>query len=145
MTTKPIILDTDIGTDVDDCLALALILASPELELVGITATGDVALRGRMIARLLQRRGVTGIPVAVGGPSRLLGKRRIYWAGHEGQGGPLTPEVETLPLSTEHAADLIVRMVMARPGEITVAAIGPFTNLAVAFLKEPRLARTSRG
>ena len=49
------------------------------------------------------------------------------------------------PFSTEHAADLIVRMVMAHPGEITVAAIGPLTNLALAFLKEPRLAHALAG
>ncbi len=143
--TMKLILDTDIGTDVDDCLALALILASPEVELVGVTAVyGDVALRGRMIARLLQLRGVTGVPVALGATKPLLGKRHIYWAGHEGQ-GLLTPEAEPFSPSAEHAADLIVRTVMAHPGEITVAAIGPLTNLALAFLKEPRLAQALAG
>ena len=52
MTTKPIILDTDIGTDVDDCLALALCLASSELKLTAVTTVyGDARLRARMRGR----------------------------------------------------------------------------------------------
>ena len=60
MTTKPIILDTDIGTDVDDCLALALCLASSELKLTAVTTVyGDARLRARMVLKLLALRGVT--------------------------------------------------------------------------------------
>jgi len=85
MTRKPIILDTDIGTDVDDLLALSLVLTSPELEFVGVTTVyGDVALRARMVRRLLTLRGVTGIPLAMGASKPLLGKRAVYWEGHEG-------------------------------------------------------------
>ena len=145
MTRKPIILDTDIGTDVDDLLALSLVLTSPELELVGVTTVyGDVALRAHMVRRLLALRGVTGIPLAMGASKPLLGKRAIYWEGHEGK-GLLTPEEEAAPLPDEHAVDMIVRTVMARPGEITLAAIGPLTNIALAFLREPRLAQALAG
>ena len=67
MTPKHIILDTDIGTDVDDLLALSLILNSPELELVGVTTVyGDVALRTRMVRKLLALRGTGAIPVMPG-------------------------------------------------------------------------------
>jgi purine nucleosidase len=145
MTRRPIILDTDIGTDVDDLLALSLILTSPELELVGVTTVyGDVALRAHMVRRLLTLRGVTGIRLAMGASKPLLGKRAVYWEGHEGK-GLLTPEEEAAPLSDEHAIDLIVRTVMARPGEITLAAIGPLTNVALAFLREPRLSQALAG
>ncbi|MCX6033219.1 MAG: nucleoside hydrolase [Chloroflexi bacterium] len=144
MPTK-LILDTDIGSDVDDCLALALILASPEIELIGVTTVyGDVALRARMVTKLLQLRGVTGVPVAMGAAKPLLGKRRVYWGGHEGK-GLLTPADNALQPSAEHAADLIVRTVMAQPREIVLAAIGPLTNVALAFLKEPRLAQNLAG
>ncbi|MBE3039729.1 MAG: nucleoside hydrolase, partial [Chloroflexi bacterium] len=55
-----VILDTDIGTDVDDILALGLILASPELKLEGITCVyGNVRLRARMALKLLRLRGLT--------------------------------------------------------------------------------------
>jgi purine nucleosidase len=145
MTRKPIILDTDIGTDVDDLLALSLVLTSPELELVGVTTVyGDVALRARMVRRLLTLRGVIGIPLAMGASKPLLGKRAVYWEGHEGK-GLLTPGEEAAPLPDEHAVDMIVRTVMARPGEITLVAIGPLTNVALAFLREPRLAQALAG
>jgi purine nucleosidase len=145
MTPKPIILDTDIGTDVDDLLALSLILCSPELELVGVTTVyGDVALRARMVRRLLTLRGVPDVPIAMGVRTPVLGKRAIYWGGHEGQ-GLLTPEEEAAPLPDEHAVDFIVRTVMARPGEVTLAAVGPLTNIALAFMREPRLTQALAG
>lgn len=141
MPSKPLILDTDIGTDVDDLIALSLILNSPELELIGVTTVyGDVALRARMVRKLLALRGRDGVPVAMGAARPLLGKRAVYWEGHEGQ-GLLTAEDFAAPLAGDHAVDFIVRTVMARPGEITLAAIGPLTNVALAFLREPALAR----
>lgn len=140
MTVKPIILDTDIGTDVDDCLALALCLASPELELAAVTTVyGDARLRARIVLKLLALRGLHDVPVAAGAEKPLLDRVPIYWEGHEGQ-GLLTPEDNALAPVAEHAADLIVRLVLAQPGELILIAIGPLTNVALAMLKEPRLA-----
>ncbi|MDI7274653.1 MAG: nucleoside hydrolase [Anaerolineae bacterium] len=136
-----IILDTDIGSDVDDALALSLILCSPELELVGVTCVyGDVSLRARMVMKLLALRGRARVPVATGARQPLLGLRPVQWAGHEGK-GLLGPEDEALTPDPEHAVDLIVRKVMENPGRIHLAAIGPLTNVALAFLREPRLAQ----
>jgi purine nucleosidase len=138
------ILDTDIGTDVDDCLALALILGSPELALEGITCVyGDVELRGRMVRKLLALRGRTDIPLRLGARPPLLGLRNVYWGGHEGQGLLAEADAEEA-FSTEHAVDFIVRTVMENPGEIHLLAIGPLTNVALAMLKEPRLATSLR-
>ena len=87
MTTKTIILDTDIGTDVDDCLALALCLASPELKLAAVTTVyGDVRLRARIVLKLLALRDVNDVPVAAGAEKPLLDRVPIYWEGDEGQG-----------------------------------------------------------
>lgn len=154
MATQQILLDTDIGTDADDCLALALILASPEVTLTAVTTVyGDARLRARMVLKLLALRGVSDVPVAAGAERPLLGRPPVYWAGHEGQ-GLLTPEDESAGAmhggashqpSEEHAVDLIVRMVMAHPREITLIAIGPLTNVALALLKEPRLATNLAG
>jgi len=133
------ILDTDIGTDVDDCLAIALIFGSPEFTLEGVTCVyGDVALRGRMVRKLFALRGLPEVPIRLGASNTLLGLRDVYWAGHEGQG--LIDNDPDGDFSSEHAVDYIIRTVMDNPGEIHLLAIGPLTNVALAFLKEPRLA-----
>lgn len=135
-----VILDTDIGTDVDDCLALALLLNSPELALEAVTCVyGDVDLRARMVLKLLRLWGSENIPVLAGGRKPLLGLREVYWEGHEGA-GLLTPEDNSVSIAPEFAPDYIVRTVMENPGQIHLIAIGPLTNIALAFLKEPRLA-----
>ncbi len=135
------ILDTDIGTDVDDILALGLILGSPELKLEGVTCVyGDVRLRARMALKMLKLRGVSGVPVLAGATRPLLGQKAVYWAGHEGK-GLLEPEDDALRPGPEHAPDFIVRMVMDNPGQIHLVAIGPLTNIAQAFLLEPLIAQ----
>jgi purine nucleosidase len=136
-----VILDTDIGTDVDDCLALAFILGSPELQLEGITCVyGDVALRARMAHKLLDLRGRGAVPVLQGAREPLLGLRPVYWEGHEGQG--LVGQEEDAPAeSGEDAVDYIVRTVLEKPEEIHLLAIGPLTNIALAFKRDPRVAR----
>jgi purine nucleosidase len=139
-----IILDTDIGTDVDDCLALAVILGSPEVQLAGVTCVyGDVGLRARMVQKLLSLYGLRGVPVLRGASEPLLGLRPVYWEGHEGQ-GLVEPEDETQD-ETEDAVSFIVRTVLDNPGAIHLLAIGPLTNVALAMKREPRVARDLGG
>ncbi|HEV2528908.1 MAG TPA: nucleoside hydrolase [Thermomicrobiales bacterium] len=137
--THRVILDTDIGTDVDDCLALAAVLGSPELDLVAVTTVyGDVHLRGRMVARLLRLAGRDDVPVHLGSSQTILGQRPIHWAGHEGVG--LIDEADDNWQPAEgHAVDVIVRTVMDNPGGIHLLAVGPMTNVALAIRREPRL------
>lgn len=133
------ILDTDIGTDVDDCLALAVILGSPELQLEGVTCVyGDVDLRARMVLKLLRLAGLEKVPVTTGAQRPLLGLRPIYWPGHEGV-GLLEDADSALAPGSEHAVDYIIRTVMDNPGEIHLLAVGPLTNVALAFLKQPKV------
>ena len=138
--TTRLIVDTDIGTDVDDCLALAFILGSPEFELAGLTCVyGDVALRGRMLSRLLQLSGHHDVPVVLGASEPLLGLREVYWGGHEGAGLLDDADADLTP-APGHAVDFIIETVMASPGQIHLLAIGPLANVALAFKREPRLA-----
>ncbi len=135
-----IILDTDIGTDVDDVMAVALAALSPELKVEGITTVyGDVDLRSRMVVKVLKMLGREDIPVMAGTRDVLLRNRKIWWLGHEGEGF-LTPEDENLAYDRRHAVDFIIETVMKNPGEITLIAIGPFTNLAIALAREPQVA-----
>jgi purine nucleosidase len=134
-----VILDTDIGTDVDDCLALALLVSSPELQLQAVTCVyGDTILRSRMVLKLLQLRGLLDIPVVAGAQKPLVSQRPIYWEGHEGQG--LVEDADDLQPTTGFAPDFIVQQVMSNPGQIHIIAIGPLTNIALALQQEPRLA-----
>ena len=140
-----VILDTDIGSDVDDCLALAFLLGSPEVRIEAITCVyGDVALRGRMVRKLLTLAGRDDVPVLLGSAVTLTGSREIFWAGHEGVGllGPDDPGADP---DGEHATDAIVRLVMADPGAIHLLAVGPLTNVALALRREPRLAQNLAG
>ncbi|ABU58566.1 Inosine/uridine-preferring nucleoside hydrolase [Roseiflexus castenholzii DSM 13941] len=140
-----LVLDTDIGTDVDDCLALALILTSPEFHLEGVTCVyGDVLLRSRMVRKLLNLRGRTATPVFAGASQPLLELLPVYWAGHEGI-GLLNESDHTLAPEADHAVDYLVRTVMSNPGQIHLAAIGPLTNVALALKREPRMVQALAG
>jgi purine nucleosidase len=136
--SRAIVLDTDMASDVDDALCLALALASPELEIVGITNVGrESTLRARVTRRLLELAGRTEIPVFAGCRVPLLAGSGYNWFGHEGE-GILEPGVEP-PLESAHAVDALIELARARPG-LELVAVGPLTNLAVALAKDPDLA-----
>lgn len=140
-----VILDTDIGTDVDDCLALALLLASPDVQLEGVTCVyGDVHLRARMVHKLLLGHGSTDVPVYLGAQQPLLGLQPVFWPGHEGQ-GLLAEDDPPFEPQAQHAVQFIIDTVMNNPGEIHLLAIGPLTNVALALRIEPRIAQQLAG
>jgi len=141
----PVWLDTDIGTDVDDAVALSLALRSPEIELVGVsTVYGDVAIRSRMAARLLQLAGREEVPVYCGAGEPMMRERPVYWGGWEGDG--LVDDGEAgLPCGTAHAVNALIEAANRRPGEITLLTVGPMTNAALAFAMDPSLAKNLAG
>ncbi len=130
----PILLDTDVGTDVDDAIAIALLLASPELDVRAVTiVSGDVILRARIAKKLFTLGGRANIPVAAGVREPILRQRNFLWLGHEGHA--IVRDNESLPLSSAHGVDLFIDTVLReRPQVVT---IGPLSNLAVAIMKEP--------
>jgi len=130
---RRIILDTDIGTDIDDAYALALILCSPELELVGVTiANNDTAARAKLALKMLHESGRDDVPVAVG--------RATDTGGTVNQGPWAEEYTATAPIS-QSAAEFIVAQVNAAPGEITLVPVGPFTNIGDALQLDPELGR----
>lgn len=119
-----IIVDTDIGDDIDDAFALGLALRSPEITLIGITtAWGDTALRARLVNRLLKETGAGPTPVLAG--ARTQSKSHFTqadWA-REGEAAPAHPD----------AAEFLLQQAKKSPGEVTLVAIGPLTNIGAAI------------
>jgi purine nucleosidase len=136
---RPLILDTDIGSDVDDLLALVFILRSSELALQGVTTVyGDTRRRARLAKVVCGMSGRSEVPVIPGSEKPLSG-RQVYWAGIEGEGMAGLEDVE---LECEDGAeDFLLGAAEARPGELELLAIGPLTNIARAIDREPRFCR----
>lgn len=121
-----LIIDTDIGDDYDDIVTLAAALASPEVDILGVTTVvGDAALRARLVRRFLALAGRDDIPVAVGATIRTgapFSHRR--WA----RGGPDGPEPD--------AVGFLLGALAADPDQVTLLALGPLTNLAQALARD---------
>jgi purine nucleosidase len=131
---RPVIFDTDIGTDVDDILALAVLAKSPELNLIGVTTVyGDTPLRARITKVTCDLMGYTDIVVLIG-EKETLTRRQIAWAGHEGYG---VPHLENAEVSTTPGAvDYLLGAANRFAGELEVLATGPLTNIATAIQKD---------
>ncbi len=143
VTARPVLFDTDIGSDVDDAVALALLLASPEaVELVAVTTVAaDTAKRAWIAARLLALAGRFDVPISVGERSALLRPDRFGIWGHEGLG---LEEGPAASVSDEPAPERIVRMAHEVPG-LEILAVGPMTNIARALALDPQLPKRVGG
>jgi purine nucleosidase len=138
---RAILLDTDIGSDVDDALALGVALASPELRLVGVSCVARIARRrAAAAARILGIAGRRDVPVFVGEDEALLRKDRFAWREIEDQLPP-GPDAEIL---AEPAPEAIVRLAREVPG-LELVAIGPLTNVARALALDPKLPKRVAG
>lgn len=122
----PIIVDTDVGDDVDDAFAIDLVLASPELRVLGLSsAWGDTALRAQMLDRMACEVGKE-IAVQAGVPTRSTSTfTQAPWA--------------KAGIKREHgdAVTFLLDQIKAHPGQITLLALGPLTNLGAAIDRDP--------
>jgi purine nucleosidase len=141
MATR-IILDCDPG--IDDALAIAFAHGHPGIDLVGITTVaGNVGLIKTTANALAvcEFTGAAGTPVTAGCAGPLLrpalDARQVH--GDSGLGGAVLPPAAAVPRAG-HAIDYLIETVRAAPGEITLVATGPLTNIALAVQREPRLA-----
>jgi purine nucleosidase len=144
-----IILDTDIGDDIDDALALAFALMSGRVELLGVTTVfRNTEKRAELACCVLEALGRTEVPVHAG-----IGKTLLQSAADGRQDAEdhrprqmeilqkLTPSVRP---REQRAVDFIIETVMAGEGDITLVPIGPMTNIGAAFALEPRLAEKAK-
>ena len=139
----PIIIDTDPGQD--DAVAILLAFASPEFDILGITAVaGNVPLalteiNARKICELAGRPETKVFSGAVRPLLRsLVTAEHVH--GRTGLDGPVLPE-PTMPLQKQHAVDFIVDTLMSREaGTVSLCVLGPMTNIAQALIREPRIA-----
>ena len=143
MSARNIIIDTDPGQD--DAFAILLALGSPELKVVAVTAVaGNAPLSKteRNARQILELAGRPDIRVAPGCARPMVRplKTAEYVHGDSGLEG-CDPPAPSTPALGVHGVDLIIDTVMAAPeGEITLCPLGPLTNIAMALVKEPRIA-----
>jgi len=126
----PIILDTDIGSDIDDAFALAMVIQSRQLNLKAVTTvSGDTQARARIAAKMLSEAGIKKVPVAAGTPSDMPAFAQARWA--EGFQGPA--------LVSESAVDLMKQSLDHEKGRMVVVALGPLTNVAELLKRYPEV------
>lgn len=140
---RKIIIDTDPGQD--DAFAILLALASPEMELLGITAVaGNVplaltAVNARKICELAQRRDVR-VFAGCDAPMRRPLRTAEHVHGKTGLNGAELPD-PTMPLQDGHGVDFIIDTLRAEaPGSVTLCVLGPMTNVAAALERAPDIA-----
>jgi len=132
-----VILDTDIGTDIDDAYALAAIVHRPELKLLGVTTvSGDTVARARLTAKLLATAGPrwASVPVYAGQPGGAQYMKQVDWAnGYAARN-----------LHDSGAVEFLRREIGTHPGEISLIAVGELTNVAALLAAEPGIAKKIR-
>ena len=146
MTPAPIILDCDPGHD--DAIAILLAVASPELELVGVTTvSGNQTLdkTTRNALRVLELAGRGDIPVYAGADRPFVRERDVaaHVHGESGLDGPDLPEPSSAP-QDQHAVDFIADQLRARDGKLTLVPTGPLTNIGLLFALHPDVPRPER-
>ena len=142
MSPTPVILDCDPGHD--DAIALLLALASPELELLGVTTVAGNQTLEKTTAnaiRVLELAGCGDVPVAAGAARPLARPLFVasYVHGESGLDGPALPPPQGRPVE-RHAVDFIADLVLASPRPVTLVPTGPLTNVAVFLARHPQAA-----
>jgi len=133
----PVIFDTDIGTDIDDAYALAALIRRPELKVLGVTTvSSDAVARARLAAKLLGIAGGkwAGIPVYAGISTPTQYMKQVEWAA-----GFSSPS-----LHEKGGVEFMRREINARPGQVTIIAVGELTNVAALLESEPGIGKKIR-
>ena len=135
--TIPVLFDTDIGSDIDDAVALAYLLTQTKCDLLGITTvSGEPSKRAALARAVCRAAGREDVPIHVGLEAPLLAAPLQAGAG---QAEVLSADELTEFSTRPTAVDFLRETIRARPGEITLLATGPMTNLGVLFALDPEI------
>jgi purine nucleosidase len=137
-----ILLDTDIGTDVDDAVCLAYLLSHPDCELLGITTVTGEAVKRASLASVLCKAAGRSIPIYPGAEHPMRGEQRQPIA-QQAADLPNWPHEAEFPMN--QAVDFLANTIRAHPGEVTLLTIGPLTNIGVLFSAHPDVAELLDG
>ena len=139
----PVLFDTDIGSDIDDAVALAYLLRQPRCELVGVTTVSGQARERAMLADAVCRAaGRPDIPIHSGAETPFLVPQRQETA-LQAEVLDRFPHRDDFPPNT--AVEFMRQTIRSRPGEIVLVAVGPMTNLGLLFATDPEVASMLRG
>jgi purine nucleosidase len=144
MPSQKIILDTDIGTDIDDAVCLAYLLSQPECELLGITTvTGEAGRRAEMASALCKVAG-RDIPIFPGAENPLL-VPQMQTQAQQAMALQNWPHASFPKACAFEAIDFLRSTIRAYPGEIQLLTIGPLTNAGLLFAIDPETATLLKG
>src|SRR4051812_2903367 len=144
MTTVPVLLDTDIGSDIDDAIALAYLMAEPRCDLRGVTTvSGRPRLRAALVDAVCRAGGVADVPIHAGVEHGIVGDTPQ----------PDVPQAAVLErfdhrpagdFEPSTAVTFLRDTILAAPGELTLLTIGPLTNAGLLFATYPEVAAALR-
>ncbi len=137
-----VLLDTDIGTDVDDAVALAYLLSHPDCELLGITTVTGEATKRASLASVICKAAGKEIPIYPGAEHPMQGEQRQPVA-QQAAALPNWPHETQFPLN--QAVDFLANTIRTYPGEVILLTIGPLTNAGLLFNTYPDVADLLKG
>lgn len=140
---QKVLFDTDIGTDIDDALALAYLLCEPQCELLGVTTvTGQPERRAEMVSAICRNLGRDDVPIHVGCAQAMFVDMLQKEAA---QATALKAWPRDTFAKENTAIDFMRRTIRAQPGEVTLLAVGPLTNIGVLFATDPEIPALLKG
>ncbi|MDE2816982.1 MAG: nucleoside hydrolase [Chloroflexota bacterium] len=139
---EKVLFDTDIGTDIDDAVCLAYLLAQPACDLLGITTVSGEATRRAMLASALCRAAGKDVPIHPGAEDPLLIAQKQPRAQQADALGDW-PHSCTFPQGS--AVEFLRQTIRAHPGEVTLLAVGPLTNVGLLFRADPEIPKLLKG
>jgi inosine-uridine nucleoside N-ribohydrolase len=132
---QKIIFDCDLGGDIDDAFAVALILASPEFEVLGfVMDQGDTPKRAEVACKLLYETGMEHIPVVVGRKTNEYFTSQFHWAAGFNKVKPID----------KSATDFIIENLYKYPGEVILFTVGPVPNMMDVIKKDPEALKQAK-
>lgn len=138
VTPVPVILDTDIGGDIDDTWALCMMLGCPQIDLkLVVTASDDTPTKTRLAAKILERTGRTDVPLGIGKKTSEEALQQAAWLGDyslEKYKGAVHAD----------GVQAMIDMINGSKTKITLCVIGPQTNIAEALRRDPSIAEKAR-